>query len=111
MALALLLACLQLANAVRWGYWISNRAGGPMCRGGICVELKLQEPIRAGEPVAVTITVRTQRDIPGLEVILDTQDSAVQTVGSKKWTLDTKADQSIQVFGAIRFPRKVVSQS
>ncbi len=123
-AVVLLLACFLLANVVRSGYGISNRGDGPTCRRGICVELTLAEPIRYGEAVAVTITVRTEADVPGLGVFLQTDDPEALVEENGQWVrrgpsqsdliwqnrggwrLDTKANQPIQITSAVRLPRE-----
>ncbi len=120
----LLVVVLQLADAVRWGYRGEGRLPSPTCRRGICIDLSLAEPIRYGEAVAVTITVRTEADIPGLGVFLrtDEDDALVQENGQwvsrgpsqndliwqdmGGWRIDAKANQPVQITSAVKLPRE-----
>lgn len=45
-------------------------SSGGQCNQGLCVKIEVAEPIRREEPVVVTITVATERDVPNLGVSL-----------------------------------------
>jgi hypothetical protein len=42
--------------------------GEGKCRRGICIAIRIEEPIPYDQPVPVTVTVTTNRDISGLEI-------------------------------------------
>lgn len=81
--------------------------GSETCEGGdrkVCVTVTLAQPIHFNEPVAVPIIVRTKEDVPGLIITLSTSDlNGAVIEGPREWTVDSKANQPIQVTGTIRF--------
>lgn len=81
----------------------------------ICVKLTATEPIITGQPVSVTITVTSERDIPGLIVYLSTYPAGKVSIeeepgqpspksGGLKWTMDVKANQEIIFTRKINLP-------
>jgi hypothetical protein len=70
----------------------------------VCVTVTLTQPIHFNEPIAVPIVVQTKEYISGLIITLSTSDPTGATIeGQREWTVDAKANQPIQVTGAIRF--------
>ena len=64
------------------------------CENGICVKLEVSEPIRFNEPVTLTITVSSEKDIQDLGVSLyhDVNVSIVKDESTEiTSTLTTKA--------------------
>jgi hypothetical protein len=63
----------------------SAAPGGGKCREGICVKIEVAEPVRWGEPVTVTITVKTETDFPKLGVSLYFIDRSIIVEGPAGW--------------------------
>ncbi len=76
------------------------------CRGGFCVRVQIQEPVRLNEPVTVAITARTNDDVPGTTVTLERYDPSINIEGPSEWTLSTRAQQLATVKGVIRFTQE-----
>ena len=88
--------------------------GGFMCDGGekLCIKLTVAEPIKSGQPVNVTITVISLKDIPELHVNLSSwpfQDVTIDeepgqpssTQGGIAWT------SSVQAYHRLTFTREI----
>jgi hypothetical protein len=80
--------------------------GGRRCRGGICVDLELVEPIFLNEPVEVTITVETEEDILGLTIAAGSIDPTILVEGEHKWVVNAKAHTPLQLSTTIRFTKE-----
>lgn len=94
---------------------------GANCEEGICIKLQVAEPVRSNEPVTVTITVTTQKDIPRLGVFLHydpnvvvdgpqgwesyTKDGAVWKSGAS-WEVGAKANLPLLFTRTLRFPQR-----
>jgi hypothetical protein len=77
------------------------------CEQGICVELKLSEPIRLNEPVNLTMTVTSDHDELGLVLSLGfAPEDVILIDGQRLWNVDLLANQPIQVSTVLRFPRE-----
>ena len=87
----------------------ASSPGGENCQRGICVVLKLSEPIRVNEPVTLTMTVTTEQDEPELQLGLAfSTENLISVEGQRQWTVDTKAHQPVQVSTVLRFPSEGV---
>lgn len=98
----------------------ASAPGGGRCNNeGVCVKINVVEPVRFGEPVTVTITVTSEKDIPNLGVSLyfdaDVLTEEPQVVekgvkdqafwkGGASWGIDAKADSPSIFTRKIRFP-------
>jgi len=92
----------------------SAAPGGAQCNQGLCVKIEVAEPVRWGEPVEVTITVRSERDIRGLGISLLSyppsqitfEKAEFVTEGGARWATDIQANRP-QHFGLlVHFPRE-----
>src|SRR6266542_4953172 len=82
----------------------------------VCIKFTVAEPITLGEPVAVTITVTSEKDIAGLMVSLSSTppgrkvsiDEEPGLPGSKEgsvgWTADVQANRPLTFTRKIRLP-------
>ena len=69
---------------------------------GVCIYIKAEEPIIAGEPVTVTVTVKGDKDIPDLGIALEANGNVYFEEPSLKtwkktgidWKVNVKADKS-----------------
>ncbi len=75
----------------------------PNCGGGVCVRVRLTEPILLNQLVPVTITIESEEDIAGLKIYLATSPLNVPIEGDRQWTADVRAGQIITVQSALRF--------
>ncbi|OGO26401.1 MAG: hypothetical protein A2W33_10790 [Chloroflexi bacterium RBG_16_52_11] len=79
--------------------------------GEVCIELQAEEPIVNGEPVIITITVTSEKDIPDLKIFLysfpktQIEDIDGWNDDGVNWVIDTKANRSYT------FTRKVLLSS
>ena len=102
--LAGLTACAAPSGPGTW------RCGESGDTGKLCVKLTAEEPITLGEPVTVTITVTSEKDVPGLTVFLSSYPKALieGSEGWKEhginWPMDAKANQSLSFTRRVRFP-------
>lgn len=91
---------------------------GQMCahvQGEICVEsIQIAAPAPFGEPTAVTVTVRTASDVPGLQIILFTTPTSLPQKASEPLLVDgeltwrgaLEADVPIRFSARIKFIRE-----
>lgn len=99
----------------------ASAPGGGTCKQGICVKIAAVEPIHFGEPVTVTITVTSDKDLSNLRVSLyhdvDVVVEEPQNVekgvkdqtfwrGGASWGIDAKADSPLNFARRIRFPTR-----
>jgi len=85
---------------------------GFACEGGICLNIKVEEPVQAVKPSLVTLTVRTMNSIPKLGVGLDCYpevaieapltspegaDLVQQNERVVTWSIDTKGGQEYSI--------------
>jgi hypothetical protein len=84
---------------------------GPNCSQGVCVKVRVIEPVHFDEPVTVIITVTTREDIPRLGVSLYFSDLDIVVEGPQgwerggvDWIVDVKANRPIHFTRKIRFP-------
>lgn len=80
--------------------------GAGTCQGGMCVHLQVREPVSLNTPVVISITVQTDEQIPGLEILVPDISSSVKLEGERRWTRDTPARQAIQVTSVLRFTQE-----
>jgi hypothetical protein len=122
--LAAIVCVLVIVGLTIAGCGSAASSGSPTCYRGICIDLSLAEPVRYGEAVAVTITVRTESDVPDLRVILETGDDDVLVQENGQWVsrgpsqfsrawqdrggwrIDAKANQPVQIASAVKLPRE-----
>ena len=80
-----------------------------------CVKLTVAEPIKPGEPVSVTITVTSEKNIPGLKVYLSTYPAGKVSIeeepgqpspkaGGVNWTTDVQANHPLTITRKINLP-------
>ncbi len=67
----------------------STASDSKQCENGICVQIEAVEPVVWGEPVMVTITVTSNKDIQDLGVWL-THDYMVIVEGPQGWEAETR---------------------
>lgn len=79
---------------------------GGKCDGGVCVSLKISEPVPFNQSVPVTITVETDQDETGLRIGIDSDKRTVVIEGENLWTVDTKSRTPITVTTNIRFTQE-----
>jgi hypothetical protein len=84
----------------------TSAPGGGRCKEGVCVDLKIEEPIRLNQPVRFTTTVATDHDEPGLKIFLGDTYPPVPVEGQFPVTLNARAHQPEQATGVIRFPNE-----
>jgi len=81
----------------------------------VCVKLTAAEPIKPGQPVSVTVTVTSERNIPGLQVYLSTYPAGKVSIveepglpspkgGGVNWTTDMQANRPLTITRKIRLP-------
>lgn len=88
------------------------------CRVGVCVDLQVAQPVRAGVPEKFSIRVRTDKDVAGLEVTLhagflvsilsveETPANAELTFMDDedlRWNIDTSGGESYTFSGFVIF--------
>ena len=93
--------------------------GGTKCQQGVCINAQIGEPVKFNEPVALTITVTSERDITNLGVSLyrdpDTVVEGPQNwepstknrlvwEGGASWRVDVKANEPSVFSRTLRFP-------
>ena len=77
------------------------------CRNGICVDVHIEEPIPYDQPVPVTVTVTTDRNISGLEIGIMTADPFIVIEGDYEPSIiDTQAGVPQELTITVRFTRK-----
>jgi len=108
--LAGLTACAAPSGSGAW------RCGKSSRTGNLCIKLTVTEPITLGQPVSVTITVNSEKDIPGLEISLgyfapgrkvsiDEEPGLPSPKdGGVKWTADVQANRPLTFTRKIRLP-------
>ena len=80
-----------------------------------CVKLTVAEPIKLGEPVSVTITVTSKKNLPELMVSLSTSPAGKVSIveepglpspkgGGVGWTASVQANRPLTVTRKIRLP-------
>lgn len=97
--------------------------GGSSSREGcndeekVCIKLTVAEPITTGQPVEVTITVTSEKDIPNLElglgyfalgkkIVIDEEPGLPSQKDDKiRWTASIQANRPLVVKRKVRFPR------
>jgi len=93
------------------GFEVVDDGGCHHCCEGICIEIKVDEPIVFGEPITVRITATTEEDVPDLGVALtfipfdniiiedpDNEEEGIvisQRKSDITWRIDAKADQPV----------------
>jgi hypothetical protein len=77
--------------------------GGMQCKGGFCVRVQIEHPIRFNEPVTVNIGFRTTEDVPRLRVSLQASHPSVRIEGRREWSIDTRAQQDMTLSTTVRF--------
>ena len=96
----------------------ASAPGGGNCKEGVCVKVQAVEPVRFGEPVTVTVTVTSEKDIPNLGVSLyhdvDVVVEEPQTEEKNRpawkgqsgvdWIVNAKANQPLTFTRKVRFP-------
>lgn len=93
--------------------------GGGRCNEGMCVKITVAEPIRFGEPVTVTITVTSEKDISNLgvslyhdvDVVVEEPQNIEKGVkdqafwrGGASWGIDAKANTPLTFTRKVHFP-------
>jgi hypothetical protein len=84
-------------------------------RNKTCVKLTVAEPIKTGQPVSVTITVTSEKDIPELKVYLSTYPAGKVRIEEEpgqpspkgdgvNWTTDVQANQPLTITRKINLP-------
>lgn len=90
----------------------SAAPSGGQCNRGLCVKIEVAEPVRWGEPIGVTITVGSERDIRSLGISLlsyppsqiNFEKAEFVTAGGARWATDIQANRP-QHFGlSVHFP-------
>jgi len=79
---------------------------GKTLQGDNTVKIKLAEPVRFNEPVAVTITVQVEKEFPEFEIYLLTHDPDAIIEGERKWTIHAYAHHPVSVTSSVRFTRE-----
>jgi hypothetical protein len=97
----------------------ASAPGGGTCKQGVCVKIVAIEPIRYGEPVTVTITITSEKDISNLgvslyhdvDVMVEEPPSGEKGVkdqtfwkGGASWRVDAKANSHLTFTRKVRFP-------
>jgi len=98
----------------------ASAPGGRRCNNeGVCIKIDVVEPIRFGEPVTVTITATSEKDIANLgvslsldaDVLVEEPQSVEKGVkdqafwkGGTSWGIDAKANSPLTFTRKIRFP-------
>ena len=87
--------------------------GRPNCNGTACVKPELEEPVLMNKPVKVTITVQSEKDIPGLKIsLIPFPISSVSVLSNTSqqwqkdgisWVSDIKAKQPLTFTSQVRF--------
>lgn len=103
----LLLASLTACSA-------TSSQGSLECnkKEGVCIYIKAEEPIIAGEPVTVTVTVKSAKDIPDLGIVLEANGNVYFEEPELKtwkktgidWKVDLKADKTKIFKQKVLFP-------
>lgn len=88
----------------------STLSDGMQCKGGFCVRVQVQEPIRFNQPVKVRINFRTNDDIPELKVYLELHQPSVLVDGQREWAVRTRAQQDVVVQSTLRFTEEGLFQ-
>jgi len=97
------------------------------CAGGLCIEIKVDEPIVFGEPITVRITATTEEDVPDLgvnltffpfdNIIIEDPDKEEEgiVVSQKKsgitWKVDAKANQLITFVRELTYDISLIENS
>jgi hypothetical protein len=74
------------------------------CSSGICVDIRLVEPISINDFVQVTIQVESEKDLRGAKVGLTFSDPRFTVDGEREWTVDLKAKTSVEFSSRFHFP-------
>jgi hypothetical protein len=84
---------------------ISSSSGGGNCNDDLCIKLTTEEPIMVGEPVTLTITVTSEKDISDLQITLSSAPQKISIVepdsqgwkeGNASWAVkNAQAGQSL----------------
>ena len=88
----------------------ASAPGGGTCKQGICIKIRVVEPIRFGEPVAVTITVTSEKEMPEMKVFLYSYPPALIEDGQDwkekgtNWLAEAKANSSQVFTRKVRLP-------
>ena len=84
----------------------------PNCQQGVCIRVRAIEPIRFGEPVTVTVTVTSEKDISDLKVFLSSAyDALIEEAQDWKqsgvnWVMEAKANRTFTFTRRLRFPSR-----
>lgn len=84
----------------------------PNCQQGVCIKVRAIEPIRFGEPVTVTVTVTSEKDISDLKVFLSSAyDALIEEAQDWKqsgvnWVMEAKANRTFTFTRKLRFPSR-----
>jgi len=104
-----LFVCVLLLVSLTACAGVSAPSGGS-CNKGLCVKVTAAEPVHMNEPVAVTITVTTDKDISGLQVSLSSYPPALVEDGQDwqekgvRWVVDAKANRPQVFTRKVRLP-------
>lgn len=80
-------------------------AQGRSCQQGICVKLKLSEPIQPNVPVLLTLTATADHDAPATQLgIAFSIENVVSIEGERKWTVNLQANTPLKRETTLRFP-------
>jgi hypothetical protein len=130
--LLILLACLAGCKAVptdqeNSGFDVVDDGGCHHCCEGICVEIKVDEPLVFGEPITVRITATTEEDVPDLGVTLtfipfdniiiedpDEEEEGIvisQRKSDISWRIDAKANQLITFVRELTYDISLIENS
>lgn len=90
----------------------SAAPSGGRCNQGLCVKIEVVEPVRLGEPIGVTITINSERDIRGLGISLLSyppsqiafEKAEFVTEGGTRWTTDIQVNRPQHFALSVRFP-------
>lgn len=81
----------------------ASTQGGQTCQEGICIRVRLAEPIRLNESVTAMITVQTERDVPGLRIFFPAPERSILVEGEPQWTVNAQSRKSMTTNRVIRF--------
>lgn len=88
----------------------ASAPGGGTCRQGVCIKIRAVEPIRFGEPITVTITFTSEKEIPETKVFLYSYPPSLIEDGQDwketgvNWLVETKANSSQIFTRKVRLP-------
>lgn len=97
---------------------------GGVCDKGVCVDVTIEGPVQALKPAPFVITVRTEKDAPGLGVSISTDPGvtlqgvqsspesaklAYQDKGMLSWLIDAKGGEEYSFSGHVVIDKPTVS--